>query len=152
LIEAHVGPMRERYAQLMAHPEQIEEVLQAGAVKARQVATPFLNELRQAVGLRRMVAVPQPKAAAEQQAKLALPVFKQYREADNQFYFKLTDAHGHLLLQSQGFAEGREAGAWVKRLKTEGAAALGGAPVALAEGVERATVEAALAALVAAQE
>ncbi|MDE2431611.1 MAG: tryptophan--tRNA ligase [Burkholderiales bacterium] len=152
LIEAHVGPMRERYAQLMAHPEQIEEVLQAGAAKARQVATPFLNELRQAVGLRRMVAVPQPKAAAEQQAKLALPVFKQYREADNRFYFKLTDAHGHLLLQSQGFAEGREAGGWVKRLKTEGGAALDGAPVALAEGVERATVEAALAALVAAQE
>ena len=40
LIEAHVGPMRERYAALMAHPEQIEEVLQAGAAKARAQAAP----------------------------------------------------------------------------------------------------------------
>ena len=119
LIEAHVGPMRAKYAELMAHPEQIEDVLQAGAAKARQTATPFLTELRQAVGLRRMVAVAKPQAAAEQQAKVALPVFKQYRESDNQFYFKLTDAQGHLLLQSRGFAEGREAGGWVKRLKTE---------------------------------
>ncbi|MDE2594039.1 MAG: tryptophan--tRNA ligase [Burkholderiales bacterium] len=152
LIEAHVGPMRARYAELMAHPEQIEEVLQAGAAKARAVATPLLTELRQAVGLRRMVAVQQPKAAAAQHAKAALPVFKQYRESDNQFYFKLADAHGALLLQSQGFVEGREAGGWVKRFKTEGAAALDGAPVTLAEGVDRAAVEAALAALVAAQE
>ena len=152
LIEAHVGPMRARYAELMAHPEQIEEVLQAGAAKARAVATPLLTELRQAVGLRRMVAVQQPKAAAVQTAKAAVPVFKQYREADNQFYFKLADAHGALLLQSQGFVEGREAGGWVKRFKTEGAAALAGAPVTLAEGVDRAAVEAALAALVAAQE
>ncbi|HET6786320.1 MAG TPA: tryptophan--tRNA ligase, partial [Aquabacterium sp.] len=152
LIEAHVGPMRARYADLMAHPEQIEEVLQAGAAKARAVATPLLTELRQAVGLRRMVAVQQPKAAEAQQAKAAVPVFKQYRESDNQFYFKLADAHGALLLQSQGFVEGREAGGWVKRFKTEGAAALAGAPVAVAEGVDRAAVEAALAALLAAQE
>ena len=152
LIEGHVGPMRARYAELMAHPEQIEDVLQAGAAKARAVATPLINELRQAVGLRRMVAVQQPKAAAAQQAKSALPVFKQYREADNKFYFKLTDAHGALLLQSEGFTEGREAGGWVKRFKTEGAAALAGAPVAVAEGVDRAAVEAALAALLAAQE
>jgi len=127
-------------------------VLQAGAAKARQTATPFLNELRQAVGLRRMVAVAKPQAAAEQQAKVALPVFKQYRESDNQFYFKLTDAQGHLLLQSRGFAEGREAGGWVKRLKTEGTVALADAPVSLPDGVSRATVEAALAALLAAQE
>ncbi|WP_119154938.1 tryptophan--tRNA ligase [Caldimonas tepidiphila] len=149
LIEAHVGPMRERYAALMAHPEQIEEILQEGARKARAVATPFLAELRQAVGLRAMTAVAQPKAKVEAH-KAALPVFKQYREADGRFYFKLSAADGSVLLQSQGFAEGREAGGWVKRLKTEGAAALGEAPVELGEGVQRAAVEDALAALVAA--
>ena len=36
------GPMRARYAELMAHPEQIEEVLQTGADKARRAATPLL--------------------------------------------------------------------------------------------------------------
>ncbi|TAK97224.1 MAG: tryptophan--tRNA ligase [Aquabacterium sp.] len=147
LIEYHVGPMRERYAQLVAHPEQIEEVLQAGAAKARAVATPFLTELRQAVGLRTMVAAPQAKAAKAQAVKADVPAFKQYREFDGQFYFKLTAADGTLLLQSQAFAEGREAGTWVKRFKTDGAAVLAEAPVSLAEGVARDMAEAALSAL-----
>ncbi|WP_374591579.1 tryptophan--tRNA ligase [Aquabacterium sp.] len=146
LIEAHVGPMRERYAQLMAHPEQIEAVLQEGARKARAIATPLLAELRQAVGLRTMVAV-QPAQSAKAAHKSEAPLFKQYREADGQFYFKLTAADGSLLLQSAAFAEGREAGNWVKRFKTEGAAALAGAPVMLE--AESAQVEAALMALVA---
>jgi tryptophanyl-tRNA synthetase len=153
LIEAHVGPMRERYAELVAHPERIEDILQEGARKARTTATPLLAELRQAVGLRRMVVVSQPKAAKAAGAeKSAVPVFKQYREADNLFYFKLTAADGSLLLQSQGFAEGREAGGWVKRFKTDGAAVLADAPVTLGEGADRTAVEEALAALVAAQE
>jgi tryptophanyl-tRNA synthetase len=156
LIEDHVGPMRERYAQLMAHPEQIEDILQAGAAKAREVATPFLAELRHAVGLRTMVAVPGSSSHTREHKHTghasAVPVFKQYREADGQFYFKLTAADGALLLQSQAFADGRAAGGWVKRLKTEGAQALADAPVSLAEGIDRAVVEAALAALVAAQE
>lgn len=151
LIEAHVGPMRERYAALMSRPDEIEAILQAGATKARAVATPFLKELRQAVGLRPFAALAQ-KAATQAQAKAALPVFKQYREKDNLFYFKLSAADGSVLLQSQGFAEGREAGTWVKRLKAEGAAALADAPVALAEGVQRPAVEAALAALLAAEQ
>ncbi len=144
LIEAHVGPMRETYADLMAHPERIESVLQAGADKARARATPFLKELRHAVGLRRMVASGAVLAKADVADKVALPVFKQYREADGQFYFKLTTADGSLLLQSQAFAEGREAGGWVKRFKQEGAAALAGAPVALGDGVTQAQVTQAL--------
>ncbi|TDP85883.1 tryptophanyl-tRNA synthetase [Aquabacterium commune] len=147
LIEAHVGPMRAAYAELMAHPERIEAVLQAGAAKARQTATPFIQELRQAVGLRAMVAVAQPNAKAATE-KVALPLIKQYREADGLFYFKLTDAHQHLLLQSTGLADGREAGHWVKRLKTEGDAALAEAPVSRADGVSAEAVSAALAALV----
>ncbi len=144
LIEAHVGPMRETYADLMAHPERIESVLQAGADKARARATPFLKELRHAVGLRRMVASGAVLAKADVADKVALPVFKQYREADGQFYFKLTTADGSLLLQSQAFAEGREAGGWVKRFKQEGPAALAGAPLALGDGVTQAQVTQAL--------
>ncbi|PPE68623.1 tryptophan--tRNA ligase [Caldimonas thermodepolymerans] len=153
LIESHIGPMRDRYAELMAHPERIEEILQDGARRARRIATPFLAELREAVGLRPMKALPvtaQPRRS--EAAKPQLPVFKQYREADGQFYFKLTAANGTVLLQSRGFAEGREAGGWVKRLKTEGAAALAEAPVEIPAGVAREDVEAALGALVAASE
>ena len=149
LIEDHVGPMRARYAELVAAPERIEEVLHAGADKARRIATPFLAELRQAVGLRRMVAVGQPAAQASGDKGAEPPLVKQYRETDGQFYFKLTTAKGELLLQSQAFAGGRDAGTWVKRLKTEGAAALAEAPVTRAEGVDEATVRAALDALAA---
>ena len=147
LIEAHVGPMRARYAELVAHPEQIESVLQAGADKARARATPFLKELRHAVGLRRMVASGAVEAKSGPAHKAEPPVFKQYREEDGQFYFKLTTAHGDTLMQSQAFAEGRVAGAWVKRFKAEGAAPLAEAPVSLAEGVSPEAVEAALATL-----
>ncbi|WP_295645015.1 tryptophan--tRNA ligase [uncultured Methylibium sp.] len=158
LVEAEVAPMRARYAQLMSHPEQIEDALQAGASKARAVAKPFLEQLRRAVGLRPMLATPASGAlhlqghAPSVVIKPALPVFKQYRETDGRFFFKLAAANGELLLQSRGLADAREAGGWVKRLKTEGATALDAAPVALADGVDRAAVEDALAALVASQD
>lgn len=148
LIEAHVGPMRAHYAELVSRPERIEDVLQAGAAKARAMATPFLAELRHAVGLRRMVATATSTGAAVSAVgKVSLPLFKQYREADGRFYFKFTEADGSVLLQSEGFAEGREAGNWVKRLKQEGLAALAEAPVQRADGVSPEQVAAALKAL-----
>jgi tryptophanyl-tRNA synthetase len=150
-IERDIGPMRERYAELIAHPERIEQTLLEGAQKARAVAAPFLASLRDAVGLRRMVAVGAPAAASAAATKVALPSFKQYREADGKFYFKLAAADGRVLLQSAAFDSGREAGQWVARLKSEGAAALtGDAPVARGEGVGAPDVAAALAALAAA--
>ena len=140
----------------MAHPERIEEILQEGARKARAVARPLLAELRDAVGLRPLKPLAQPKTAASGRAagpaQAPLPVFKQYREADGRFYFKLTAHDGTVLLQSTGFAEGREAGAWVKRLKAEGSAALAGAPVERGAEVSPEQVAAALDALAAAQE
>ncbi|MGE5865933.1 MAG: tryptophan--tRNA ligase, partial [Rhizobacter sp.] len=149
LIESHIGPMRAAYDELMAHPERVEAALQAGARKARAIARPLLDELRHAVGLRPMVAAARPTDKATRPAAARLPEFKQYREADGRFFFKLTDADGAELLLSDGLAEGRAAGAWVKRLKTEGAAALADAPVRLL--ADRAAVESALAALVTAQ-
>lgn len=149
LIDAEIGPMRTRYEALMAHPEQIEAVLMAGAAKARAQAAPLLQRLREAVGLRRFRPLAAPVQAAVK-AKSALPVFKQYREDDGQFYFKLNAADGELLLQSRGFAQGREAGHWVARLKREGAAALAEAPVERAAGLAAGVLEQALDALAAA--
>ena len=151
LIDAQIGPMRARYAELMAHPERIEAALQIGAAKARALAAPLLAELRQAVGLRNFTAIAAAAAPAPAAAKAALPVFKQYREADGRFYFKLNAADGSLLLQSDAFADGRLAGQWVVRLKKDGAAALTEAPVQRAEGVDAAAVAAALSALQAAE-
>ena len=146
LVEAQIGPLRARYAELMAHPDHIEAILQTGAAKARALAAPLLSELRQAVGLRSF-STAAVIAVQAKSAKATLPLFKQYREADGRFYFKLNAADGSLLLQSQGLESGRDAGQWVARLKREGAAALGEAPVQRAEGITAADVEAALAEL-----
>jgi tryptophanyl-tRNA synthetase len=58
--------------------------------------------------------------SAAKEAKTALPSFKQYREKDGQFYFKLVDAKGVTLLQSLGFSSPREAAQAISRLQREG--------------------------------
>ena len=122
-IDREVAPMREQYQALINDPGRLEAVLLAGAEKARAVAKPFMAELRQAVGLRSLgsgaVAAPKHKAA-----KTAAPAFKQYREKDGRFYFKLLDADARLLLQSQGFDSPRDAAQAIAALQKEGPAAL----------------------------
>ncbi|MFN3732621.1 tryptophan--tRNA ligase [Comamonas testosteroni] len=120
-IDREIAPMRERYEYLIAHPAELEEILQAGAVKARKLATPLLQQLRTAVGIRNLAQASKAKTKA---AKTALPQFKQYRETDGQFYFKLVAADGQLLLQSLGFAAPKEAGQNIAQLQREGATAL----------------------------
>ncbi len=121
-IDEEIAPMREAYLALLADPAKIEHILLAGAAKARALATPFMGRLRQAVGLRDLRAT--DRAINARAAKVERPLFKQYREGDGQFYFKLLDAQGQLLLQSLGFATPREAGQAIAQLKSEGASAL----------------------------
>src|SRR6195952_424062 len=142
VIEREIGPMRAKYEAFMAHPELIEEQLLIGARKARPNAAPFPQVRRGSVGLRRFRALAAAPVETPKAAAAPLATFKQYREADGQFYFKLVGTGDTLLLQSAAFAQGRDAGAWVGRLKKEGAAALPGAPVTLA--ADEATVRSAL--------
>jgi tryptophanyl-tRNA synthetase len=121
VIEAEIAPMRMRYNELMADPGHIEDILLAGAMKARAIATPLLKELRHAVGLRDLRS--KTGSASAPAEKPALPVFKQYREKDGKFYFKLNHANGAALLQSRGFENPREAGAFLAKIKAEGKAA-----------------------------
>jgi tryptophanyl-tRNA synthetase len=122
VIDAEIAPMRERYNALMADPAAIETILQQGAAKARAIATPLLKELRHAVGLRNLASASASRSSAPAE-KAALPVFKQYREKDGKFYFKLSHANGHTLIQSKGFDNPREAGAFLAKIKAEGKAA-----------------------------
>ncbi|MEO7159309.1 MAG: tryptophan--tRNA ligase [Polaromonas sp.] len=122
-IDLEVAPMRERYQELLSHPQKIETLLQAGAEKARAVATPFMAELRRAVGLRNLgsAATVAPKSKT---VKTAAPAFKQYREKDGRFYFKLLDADARLLLQSHGFDSPKDAALTIAALQKEGSLAL----------------------------
>jgi tryptophanyl-tRNA synthetase len=148
-IDREIAPMREAYEDLINHPAKIEAILLAGAAKARQRATPFMAELRHAVGLRKLGD--QTKTAAQKATKAALPNFKQYREADGQFRFKLVDAQGRLLLQSLGFESPRQAAQAIGLLQKQGASALPELTSQLeALDVDMADVTAALAQLAAA--
>ena len=122
-IDRDIAPMREMYQALMAEPEKIEAILQAGAAKATALSAPFMRELRHAVGLRQLVA-PHALKVAQKAGKTSAPSFKQYRETDGLFYFKLVDARGQLLLQSCGFASPQEAARSVASLKDQDPAAL----------------------------
>ena len=50
-INEQIAPARERYVALLQAPDHIEQELQYGACKAREISVPFLQELRKAVGI-----------------------------------------------------------------------------------------------------
>jgi tryptophanyl-tRNA synthetase len=121
-IDREIAPMREHYQALIDNPAQMDKILLAGADKARQLATPFMRELRHAVGLRALSSGSAAPVAKE--SKAATASFKQYRDQGGLFYFKLVDPKGEILLQSLGFASPQEAGQTIARLQQEGSAAL----------------------------
>jgi tryptophanyl-tRNA synthetase len=122
-IDQDIAPMREKYHSLMANPDKIEAILQAGAAKAMALSAPFMGELRHAVGLRKLQAST-PLAEKPKTAKAVASSFKQYRESNGLFYFKFLDAQGKLLMQSHGFASPKDAAQAIARLQQQGADAL----------------------------
>jgi tryptophanyl-tRNA synthetase len=122
-IDAEVAPMRERYEALMANPAHIEALLRDGAQRLRAThATPLLKQLREAVGLRDLSQRADASASAAVTKRVA-PSFKQYREADGRFHFKLV-AGDRVLLQSEGHASARDAGQLVAAAKQDSGATL----------------------------
>jgi tryptophanyl-tRNA synthetase len=149
-IDQEVAPMRAQYEELINNPAKVDAILLKGAAKARELATPFIQELRHAVGLRALASQGKASASsANKTGRTAAPSFKQYREKDGQFYFKLVDPQGRVLLQSLGFASPKEAGLIIGQLQQNDANALTalGGQISLGEGFTEAEVSAALAAL-----
>jgi tryptophanyl-tRNA synthetase len=117
LLDNELGESRDRYHQLIGRPADLEDILQLGAKKARAVATPFLNELREAVGLRSFVAQTQVAATTKKKAAKAAR-FVSFREDDGSFRFRLLAADGEQLLLSRHFADGKTAGQVTKQLQS----------------------------------
>ncbi|MFA5491042.1 MAG: tryptophan--tRNA ligase [Candidimonas sp.] len=116
-LESELGPMRDNYAELMANPGRVEDILQAGAAKARRLSQPFMEQLRAAVGLR-ITAAAAP-AAAKPSAKSAKAArFVTFRDEDGGFRFRLLAADGSELLLSEPFSDAREAGAAIKHMQS----------------------------------
>ena len=147
-IDREVAPMRAKYEELINNPASVDAILLKGAAKARELATPFIKELRHAVGLRTLASAASSQGPAKT-ARAASPSFKQYREQDGQFYFKLVDTQGRVLLQSLGFASPKDAGMAIAQLQQDDAKVLAalGSQVSLGEGVSAAVVAEALATL-----
>lgn len=117
-IDSEITPLRERYDALMAEPEKIEALLRRRGQQLReQFAVPLLKELRHAVGLRDLSTAGDVPSEESGAARAAPPLFKQYREKDGRFYFKLQAGDGTLLIQSEGFDSPRDAGQLIGVLK-----------------------------------
>ena len=133
-IEKDVAPMRERYEALIAKPAEIEDILRAGAAKARAIAAPKIAEIRDAIGLRKapLVITPPPAqvtATAHGYVSIKanpskLPRFASFRDGDAGFRFRLFAADGEELLLSVPFADPKAAGALQQRIRKLGHAAV----------------------------
>ena len=116
LLDGQLAAPREHYHQLIARPADLEDILLAGAAKARKTATPFLEQLREAVGLRSFRTSVQTTADVKKKtAKSAR--FVSFRDEDGSFRFRLLAADGEQLLLSRSFADGKSAGAVSKQLQ-----------------------------------
>ena len=108
-IDREIAPMREKYDALIGKPGDIEEILQAGACRARTLATPFVGGLRYAAGLRDLRAkadVADRDVTAKAEKPALQPVV--FREA-NAFAFKVLDAKKVVLAEQGGFADPKAA-------------------------------------------
>lgn len=54
-INDEIAPARERYTALINNPAYIEEQLQQGAVKARKISVPFMQAIRDAIGISSLI-------------------------------------------------------------------------------------------------
>ncbi|EWM51821.1 tryptophan--tRNA ligase [Bordetella holmesii 70147] len=118
-LELDIAPMREKYNALMANPGRIEEILQAGASKARKLASPLMERLRDAVGLRTLVAAPTAGKGAAKKAVAKGARFVSFRDDDGTFRFRLLGTDGQELLLSEGHANPKDAGVLMRRLQDE---------------------------------
>jgi tryptophanyl-tRNA synthetase len=122
-VEADVAPMRERYEDLLSRPDDMEDILLAGAAKARAIAGPLVETLRDAVGLRsaRHRSAPVADAvAAKAVTKVKPPRFASFRDDDGSFRFRLFGTDGEELLLSKSFADPKAAGLLRQTLSTVG--------------------------------
>jgi len=119
LLDGELSEARERYHGFMERPADLEDILLAGAEKARRVATPFLGELREAVGLRSFRSTVQSADSGKKKATKGAR-FVSFREEDGSFRFRLLAADGEQLLLSRTFADGKAAGAVSKQLQQGG--------------------------------
>ncbi len=116
LLDATIAPAREEFQRLMQNPNQVEQILLAGAKKIRPQAQAFMATLRSAVGLRSLSTLSESKSAApikKQQARLLT-----FKDSEG-FRFKLQAADGKTTLsESIAFEDARSCGQIMSKIKS----------------------------------
>ena len=124
-IDREIAPMREHYEALINDPAQIETILRAGADEgARAVATPFMAELRQAVGLRNLGAASDRRAARKAAKVGAAQLQAIPRERRPVLFQAARRAAASSWCKAVGFASPQEAGRAIAQLQQQRGAAL----------------------------
>jgi len=117
LVNEQLAPMRERYQELVARPDQIEEILRHGAEKARRITAPFMAEIRAAVGLRpATLADLSATGDTTQQDSQKEARWVSFKEGDA-FYIRLLDPAEHSVFLSRPFGSPQEMGQAMRALR-----------------------------------
>lgn len=122
VIEAQVAPLREVYDQLMARPDDLEDILQTGAKRAREIATPLMAQLREAVGIGAVLKTT-TKGSADKSSKTDKgksgkgPRLVQFRDEQGLFRFKLLSANGQTLCTSLAHQDPKQVGVILRQLE-----------------------------------
>ena len=53
-INDHIKPVRNEYERLLADPAIVEQELVKGADRAREIAVPYMAQIRDAIGIRKL--------------------------------------------------------------------------------------------------
>ena len=53
-INDHIKPVRNEYERLIADPAIVEQELIKGADRAREIAVPYMAQIRDAIGIRKL--------------------------------------------------------------------------------------------------
>lgn len=123
-IELELAPMRERYAHLMANPQEIDEILQVGADRARKQSHQLLQRLREVVGLapvQRVIGAASTTLSTKKVGTGRPPRFVSFKENEG-FRFRLLDGQGTQLLLSGLFDSPQQAGQLIAHLQENGLA------------------------------
>lgn len=115
IINTELSPMRETYNELMANPDRLEDMLLEGAVKARRIATPMIQEMRAMVGLRSPAQMQQREQAVKKEKTKSVRVAS-FR-SDQGFQFRLFDTADQEIFLSVVFADPKQAGQISKQLQ-----------------------------------
>lgn len=117
-IDAELAEPRARYETLVAHPDDIQNVLSVGARKARERSVALLARLRETVGIGALAAraeLPTRRDASTSNSSDASQ-FKSYRGDEGKFYFKLVAGDGSVVLESHAFDSPKISGVHMARL------------------------------------